>query len=134
MNNEVARPYGETRINDNGEWLIDFCESHNLRITSGYFKHKMIQIYTWEQHTRKLKSIIDYIIVKQKSKFQISDVRVKRSINCGSDHCVVRAKACLPIRGRTSNADKHDVNYEKFTYLKHNLDSLQNESTQHLYK
>ena len=62
-------PYGETRINDNEERLIDLCESHNLRITNGYFKHKMIHKYTWEQHTQNLKSIIDYIIVKQKSKF-----------------------------------------------------------------
>jgi hypothetical protein len=37
VNNQVAGPYGETRINDNGERLIDLCESRNLRITNGYF-------------------------------------------------------------------------------------------------
>jgi len=47
---------------------------------------------------------------------------------------VVRAKVYLPIRGRTSNTDKHDDNHEKFTYLKYNLDSFQHESTQYLYK
>ena len=51
VNNQVVGPYGERRINDNGERLIDLCESHNLRITNGYFKHKMIHKYTWEQHT-----------------------------------------------------------------------------------
>ena len=76
VNNEVVGPYGETRINGNGEHLIDLCESYNLRITNGYFKYKMMHKYVWEQHTQKLKSIIDYIIVKQKSKFQIRDVRV----------------------------------------------------------
>ena len=40
VNNQVVGPYGETRINDNGERLIDLCESHNLIITNGYFKHK----------------------------------------------------------------------------------------------
>jgi endonuclease/exonuclease/phosphatase family metal-dependent hydrolase len=64
-----------------------------------------------EQHTRNLKSIIDCIIVKQKSKFQIHDVRVQRGINCGSDHYEVRAKVYLPIRRRTSNTDKHEENY-----------------------
>jgi len=93
----------------------------------------MIYKYTWEQHTRKLKSIIDYIIVKQKSKFQIYDVRAQKGINCGSDHYVVRAKVYLPIRGRTSNTDRHDGNHEKFMYLKYNLDSFQHESTQYLY-
>ena len=134
VNDQVVGPYGETRINDNGESLVHLCESYNLRITSGYFKHKMIHKYTWEQHTRKLKSIIDYIIVKQKSKFQIHDVRVQRGINCGPDHFVVRTKMYLPIRGRTSNTDKRDENYENFTYLKYNLDNFQRESTQYLYK
>jgi len=61
-------------------------------------------------------------------------VRVQRGINCGSDHYVVRGKLYLPIRGRTSNTDKHEDNYEKFMHLKYNLDSFQHESTQYLYK
>jgi len=40
----------------------------------------------------------------------------------------------LAIRGRTSNTDKHEENYEKFMYSKYNLDSFQHESTQYLYK
>jgi len=94
----------------------------------------MIHKYMWEQHTRNLKSFIDYIIVKQKSKFQIRDVRVQRGINGGSDHYVVRGKVHLPLRGRTSNMDKHEDNYENFMHLKYNLDSFQHESTQYLYK
>jgi len=66
VNNQVVGPYGERRINDIGERLIDLSESHNLRITNVYFKHKMIYKFTWVQHIRKLKSIIEYIIVKQK--------------------------------------------------------------------
>ena len=101
---------------------------------NGYFKHKMIHKFTWEQHTRNLKSIIDYIIVKQKSKFQIPDVRVQRGINCGSDHYVVRAKVYLPIQGKTNNVDKQEGNQEKFMYPKYNLNNFQHESTVYLYK
>jgi hypothetical protein len=77
VNNQVVGQYGDTRINDIEEGLIHLCESHNLKITDGSFKHKMIHKYMWEQNTRNFKSIIDYIIVKQKSKFQILDVRVQ---------------------------------------------------------
>ena len=42
VNNQVVGPYGETRLNDNGERLIDLCGSHSLRIRNGRFKHKMI--------------------------------------------------------------------------------------------
>ena len=129
LNNQVVGPYGETRINDSGEHLIHLCESHNLRITNGYVKHKMLHKYTWEQHTWKLKSIINYIIVNQKSKFQMHDVGVQRGINCGSDHYVVRAKVYLPIQGSASNTDEHEENLEKFIYLKYNLDSFQHDST-----
>ena len=66
VNNHVVVPYGETRINGNGERLIDLCESYSLRITIGYFKRKMIHKYMCERHTRKLKSVIDYIIVRAK--------------------------------------------------------------------
>ena len=55
VNNQVVGPYGETRINDNGEGLIDLCGSHNLSITNGYFEYEMIHKYMWEQHKRKLK-------------------------------------------------------------------------------
>ena len=41
VNNQVVGRYGETRINDSGERLIYLCEKHNLRITNGYFKHKL---------------------------------------------------------------------------------------------
>ena len=54
---------------------------------------------------------------------------VQRGINSGSDHYVVRAQVYLPVRGRTSNTDKHDENHGKFMYLKYNLDSFQHEST-----
>ena len=55
VNNQVVGPYGETRLNYHGERLIALCESYNLRITNGYFEHKMIYKYKWEQHRRKLK-------------------------------------------------------------------------------
>lgn len=35
---------------------------------------------------RKLKKVIDDIIIKQNTKFKVNDVRVDRRIECGSDH------------------------------------------------
>ncbi|EZA62933.1 hypothetical protein X777_15525, partial [Ooceraea biroi] len=31
--------------------------------------------YTWEPHTKQQKSIIDYVIIKQSTKFRIQDVK-----------------------------------------------------------
>ena len=66
----------------------------------------------------KITVLCAYAPSNEKSKFQIHDVRVERVINCESDHYVVRPKVYLPIRGRTSNTDKHEENYGTFMYLK----------------
>jgi len=47
---------------------------------------KNIHKYTSEQHTKNLKTIIDYIITKQNLKLKIQDVRAYRVPNCGTDH------------------------------------------------
>lgn len=56
---------------------------------------------TWEQHIPGLKSIIDYLIIKQDTKLQIQDVRVQRGAACGSDHYVVRHNISKKERNKT---------------------------------
>ena len=41
----------------------------------GFFNHRNIHEYTWEQHTKNLKTIIDYIITKHDLKLKIQDVK-----------------------------------------------------------
>ena len=53
------------------------------------FNHKCIRKYTWEQHTKNLKTFIDYIITKQDLKPKIQDVRSYRRTNCGTDRKLI---------------------------------------------
>ena len=55
----VVGNFGEDKVNDNGERLIELCTQTSLKIWNGFFNHKDIHKYTWEQHTKKLKTIID---------------------------------------------------------------------------
>ncbi|MBV2145728.1 MAG: hypothetical protein KTM48_03335, partial [Wolbachia endosymbiont of Pissodes strobi] len=82
INNRVVGPYGEDNINDNGMRLIDLCTHNEMKITNGFYKHKWIHKYTWKQPTRQLKSIIDYLILKQRSYIKLQDIRVKRGATC----------------------------------------------------
>ena len=91
-NNQVVRPFGEEVINDNGDKLIDVCEQNSLKNLNGYFKHKRIHQYIWHQDTLELKSIIDYIIVRQSSGLKCQNIRVFRGMTVGSDHYLVNAK------------------------------------------
>jgi len=71
----VVGNFGEDRVKDNGERLIELCTHTSLTIWHGFFNHKNIHKYIWEQHTKNLKSIIDYIKTKQDLKLKIQDVR-----------------------------------------------------------
>jgi exonuclease III len=57
--------FGEDRINDNGERLIEVCTQTSPKICNWVFNHKNIHKYTWEQQKKFLKTVIDYIITKQ---------------------------------------------------------------------
>ena len=85
-------------VNDNGGRLIELCTQTSLNIWNGFFNHKNIHTckYTWEQHTKKLITLIDYIITKQDLKLKIQDVRPYKAPNCGTDHKLLVAKILFP--------------------------------------
>lgn len=138
IDDKVVGPFGESnaKINDNGIRLIDLCTQNELKITNGFYKHKWIHKYTWEQQTRQIKSIIDYLIMKQRTTIQVHDVRVQRGANCGSDHYLLRGKLYIPgWKTHQGNRDiQEETKEEPGGYPKYNLDSLLHESTKYLYQ
>jgi hypothetical protein len=101
------------------------------------FNHKSIHKYTWEQHAKNLKTIIDYIITKEDLKLKIQDFRVYREPNCGTDHKFFVAKILFPYMDRIE--DKHEEKKQNTVKVvdkkrKYNIESLQNESTKFLYQ
>ncbi|XP_030764048.1 craniofacial development protein 2-like [Sitophilus oryzae] len=92
LNHHIVGRHGEETENENGRRLINLCEQRELKIMNGYFAHRDIHKFTWRQETRHLKSIIDYLIVKQKTNLKINDVRACRGPECGSDHYLVKGE------------------------------------------
>jgi len=76
--------------------LIELCTQTSLKIWNGLLNHKNINKYTWEQHTKNLKTIIYYIITKQCLKLKIQDFRAYRGPNCGTDYKLLVAKISFP--------------------------------------
>ena len=108
MNGRTGRKTGDTvvgnfvedMVNDNGERLIELCTQASLKIWNGYFNHKNIHEYTWEQHAKSLKTIIDYIMTKQDLKLKMQDVRAYRGPNCGTYHKLLVALAAVTRNDR----------------------------------
>jgi exonuclease III len=102
----IIGSFGEEESNDNGTRLIDLCEQNNLKIANGFFQHKDIHTFTWTQNTRNLKSIIDYVIVRQDSQMKTTNVRVHRGPCCGTDHYLVKAIFYVPPRQITGKIER----------------------------
>lgn len=136
LNDPVIGNYGEDTTNNNGNRLITICEAYELKILNGHYQHREIHKFTWHQSTRGLKSIIDYFIVGQKTKWQIQDVRVFRGAECGSDHYLVKMTTYLSHRAvkQNSNQDQDKDNTRELKQRKYNIASLRDESTAFLYK
>ncbi|XP_030757794.1 craniofacial development protein 2-like [Sitophilus oryzae] len=134
LNNPVVGRYGEHIVNNNGERLIHLCEQQALRIANGWFPHKDIRKYTWTQPTRNLKSLIDYIIVRQNTQLKISDVRVMRGPECGTDHFLVVAKSYFPNKQKMQSNGLPEKNGTLLSNVKYNIESLRNDSTKFLYQ
>lgn len=133
VQDKVVGQYGEQTVNDNGQRLITLCEQNDLKITNGYYPHKEIHKYTWTKPSQNLKSIIDYLIVQQKTNLKICNVRVHRGPTCGSDHYLLNAKIAFPHKKQIEHPREQDET-EKVEPIKYNLESLQHDSTKHLYK
>lgn len=130
--NVIGR-HGEETVNDNGERLINLCDQFDLKITNTFFAHKEIHKYTWYQQTRGLKSIIDYLIVRQNSQIKIQDVRVKRGAECGSDHRLLEAKIYVPFVTSYPSTTTNSFTENKLTTIRYNLTSFEHDSTKYLY-
>jgi endonuclease/exonuclease/phosphatase family metal-dependent hydrolase len=89
----VVGTFGEQHINRNGNALRDFATFNNMKITNTFFRKKDIHKFTWS--ARGTRSLIDYVLVNEKLCNNVTDVRVYRGSDIGSDHFLVVAKLNL---------------------------------------
>ena len=96
-----------TQTNDNGDRLLFFCNTNGLCIGNTYFVHKTIHRKTWRSLDGVTKNEIDYICINNRWRSDLSDVRIYRGADIGSDHHLLmstyrlrlkRKKECKQIR------------------------------------
>lgn len=79
-------------MNYNGERLYGFCENNGLTVEGTLFQHKEIHKLTWKFPDGETESNIDHIIINNKWKRSLNDVRLKRLADVGSYHHLLVAK------------------------------------------
>ena len=89
----VIGKHGVPGVNENGERLVEVCMERRMIIGNTWFQKKLIQKYTREGENGQERSLIDYVLVDEKSKRFLEDVNVYRGAAGGmSDHYLVEGK------------------------------------------
>lgn len=78
--------------NDKGIRLINFAISKELVIKSTMYPHKDIHKATWVSPDLRTKNQIDHILINNRRKSSITDIRTFRGADIGSDHYLLIAK------------------------------------------
>ena len=86
--------YGICRLdnrNERGEFLIDFCETNNLILANTLLEQHPRRLYTWTLPDCTNRNQIDYIMINQKWKSCLKDVRTLSGADFSSDHQLLAA-------------------------------------------
>jgi hypothetical protein len=90
-----------------------------------YFKHKQIHQKTWKIPGNYGTNQIDHVLVNNRRKSAIQDVRVFRGANCDSDHYLVVVKVRQKLAKEYGNKD---VRVNKW-----NVEALEDQRTKRIY-
>ena len=86
-------------MNENGEMLADFCFTNSLVIGGTIFSHRKCHKAIWVSHDELTKQI-DHVMVRQRYRSSLQDVRVRRDAEIGSDHHLVVTKSKMRLSTR----------------------------------
>ncbi|KAJ0171123.1 hypothetical protein K1T71_013322 [Dendrolimus kikuchii] len=100
--------------NDNGTRLISFASAKAMVIKSTMFPRKDIYKGTWRSPDGHTVNQIDHIVIDDRHKSSIIDVRTFRGADCDSDHYLVGIKLRCKIKSyiRKANNIKERINVE----------------------
>jgi len=108
----IGRESLHDRSNDNGTRLINFCMTNGLTLSSTYFPRKDIYKQTRIAPNRVVKNQIDHVMIQNKRKGCIQNVRSYRGADADSDHYLVIARFTLRIsEKRRTTKIKSSIKY-----------------------
>ena len=99
---KVIGRWGVPGMNDSGQQLYEMCVENELMIGNTWFKKRRINKYTWVRDNGADKALMDYVLVKQGMKRELTDVHVFRGAtkDVNFDHFLVVAKCRLEEKYR----------------------------------
>ena len=95
-----------TECNDNGVRLATVVVETRMVVGGTLVPHRDIHKQTWVSQDGRTRNRIDHIPVGTKFRNSIIDVKVMRGAECGSDHCMVVARARMKLKSMTTETQR----------------------------
>jgi len=89
--------------NNNGVKMIQFAISNELNVTSTTFPHKDIHKETWYPADSRTVNQIDHVLISNRFRRTITDIRALRGSDIGSDHSLLKINFKVKLRVKTGN-------------------------------
>ena len=91
--------------------LSRLCEETNLVIGGTLFKHRDIHKVSWRSPDYNTVTKIDHMIINQKWRRSLRDVKVRRGADVGSDQMLVMATLSLTLR-KTKRGEERQLRFD----------------------
>jgi hypothetical protein len=107
----VMEVYNET--NNNGIKIIESAISEGLNVRST-FPHKDIHKETWYSADGKTVNQIDHVLISNRFRSAITDIRALKGADIGSDHNLLKINFKVKLRVKTGNKHKEEIKMNIF--------------------
>ena len=114
--------YGLGSRDERGERLIQFCLKNNLTVTNTWFNHHPRRLYTWIKPGDTGRSQIDFILMKQRFRNTVKNVKTYPGADIYSDHNPVIMKIAIKLKIPAKKKSQRKSMFD--------LEMLQSERTQ----
>ncbi|XP_044573682.1 craniofacial development protein 2-like [Drosophila ananassae] len=94
----IMGKHGVGSRSNNGDRLIDLCQTFQLVIGGTVFPHKEVHKYTWTSPNGHTRNQIDHICISKKWRRSLMDVRNRRGASIDSDHELVVGELIIKLR------------------------------------
>ena len=107
--------------NNNGERPSDLSVERRLSIGGNLFIYRDIHKITWKWPDRRTVSQIDNVIINQKWRRSLQDVKANRGADIGSDHVLVVATVSLKLR-KTKRGEERQQRFDTAKLINSNTE------------
>lgn len=94
----IVGKFGLGERNERGERLLDFCTQQHFAIMNTFFQHHPRRLNTWRSPGDRARNQIDYILINERWKTSVKNVKVYPGAECGSDHQLLIAKVRISLK------------------------------------